>query len=121
MFTAGTFQTQAAVNFLTHQVLPLGKVTFTFSIFASCSRYGSVEQKGKEPHVHVDLVPPKPRCEGPPEGEAPGPRGWGRECWWPGSAPQGLLWPLRRCPGSVTESGQIFSITRAAPIPARLR
>lgn len=58
MFTACAFQNQAAVNFLTHQVLPLGKVTFTFAIFASHSCYGFVEQKGKEPHGNVYSVPP---------------------------------------------------------------
>lgn len=114
VFTACTFLTQSAMDFLTHQVLPLWKVTFTFAIFASCFHYGFTEQKGKEPNVSVYLVPPIPLWEGLTErGLRPRGLGWG--CWWPGPVPQKFMLALRWCPGSLMEWGQIFSSARAMP------
>lgn len=82
------------MDFLTQQVLPLGKVTFTFAIFASCSHYGFLEQKGKEPHVNVYPVPPVPQRARPTEGEVPGRGRCGCGRRWPGWVPQRFVWPL---------------------------
>lgn len=93
----------------------LGKVTFTFAIFASCFCYGCVEQREKEPNVSAYLVPPMPRGKGLTE-ERPQVMGGVRVLmarlravgFHAGSQ-------LMSCPSRLMESGQIFSRARAMP------